>query len=171
MEYIFHKGEFPIEDKFDRVHALLVTEDGRVLMRYKNGEARVTGGRLEQDDDDIETALEREVREEINCEIDRNDYVGYIEAINEDTHERELWARMVARVSQIGEPMPDPDRDNNWIYGRILAPIEIAEREMMNTFPTNKEFLQEALKVARKQEYWTSLPSQEYEVLNVESHD
>jgi len=169
IKYIFHPEYLP-EEEFSRVHALLVTGDERILMRVKNGEPRITGGHIDPDDVDMYAALKREVLEEINCEIDRVAYVGYLEMIDEDTEEHEFWARMVARVSKILPPKADPDREEKWIYGRVLAPSEIARDELAKTFPTNAEFVKEALRVAREQDFWIDLPSGDYEVLNVEEH-
>ena len=61
----------PEHGDFSRVHAILLTDDRRMLLRYKNGEARITGGRIDAGDKDLVTALKRELREEINCEIDQ----------------------------------------------------------------------------------------------------
>lgn len=181
VEYVFHAGKTPENGEFNRVHAFLVTDDQRVLLRYKNSEARVTGGRLEPNEE-LVPALEREILEELNCKIDRCDYLGYI-SINRKEYDESIgveselmdgemyWARMVARVSEILPARADPDRAGNWIYGRTLAPIDIAHEEMDETFPTNREVLDRALKIAREQEYFTKLPNMEYEVINVESHN
>lgn len=149
---------------------MLVTRDQRVLLRYKNGEARVTGGHLENHED-IGTTLKRELLEELNCEIDRWDYLGYIEAYDSESGEREFFARLVARVSKILPAEPDPDRAGNWIYGRSLVPIEIAHREMDDTFPTNRVVLGRAWEVAQTKGYFTEPLNPEVEIINVESHD
>lgn len=160
--------KYPQDGAFNRAHAILLTKDGRVLLRYKNGEPRITGGRIDASEHGLEETLRREVLEELNCEIDRCDYLGYIEC--DDGY----WARMVARVSKILPPKPDPDRSGNWIYGRVLAPREIAREEMTKVEifgPNNGKLLDAAYKVAREKEYFTELPSEEYETLNVESRD
>lgn len=178
-------GKVPEDGKFSRVHAILLTKDGRVLLRYKNGEPRVTSGRIDEGDTDLEAALKRELLEGINCKIDECDYLGYIEverrgyyeAIGvevEDKDGKEAWARMVARVVEIGAAKADPDREQNWIYGRTLAPREIAVEELSQVEifgKNNAQLLDEAYKVAREQRYFTEEPSVEYEVLNVESKD
>ncbi len=170
-KYIFYESQVPAHAEFSRVHALLVTKDGRVVLRYKNGEARITGGHIESSDSNVRAALEREILEECRVTIDRQDYVGYIKMEDEVTNEVEFWARMVARVERILAPKPDPDRDGNWVYGRALAPPEIAFAEMIGNFPTNKDFLPAALRIAREKKYFTKALNLEYEVLNKESHD
>lgn len=171
-EYKLFLDKYPEGKIFSRVHAILLTPDGRVLLRYKEGEPRVTGGRIDPGDTDLVDTLRREVREEINCEIDKCDYLGYLEYHTEDSCE--YFARMVARISKILPPQPDPDTDNHWIYGRTLAPREIAAEELapIPVFGENNiKVLDAAYKVAREKAYFTELPNQEYEVLNVESHD
>lgn len=175
-EYKLFLKKTPEDGKFQRVHAVLVTHDGRVLLRYKNGEARITGGRIDPGDANLEAALKREVLEEINCEIDKIEYLGYLEAEikKDDELVKENWARMVARVSKILPPKADPDREGNWIYGRTLAPREIATEELANApkfGDNNTKILNAAYEVAREKEYFTELPNEEYEVLNVESRD
>lgn len=184
-DYKLFLKKMPEDGKFSRVHAVLLTMDGRVLLRYKNGEPRITGGRLDATDWNLEAALRREVLEELNCEIDKCDYLGYIvvdkkkyyDSINMSTEDSKgdmYWARMVARVSKILPPKPDPDREGNWIYGRVLALREIAIEELSKVpiFGTNNtKLLDAAYKVARENEYFTELPSSEYETLNVEMHD
>lgn len=174
VDYKLFLKKFPEDGEFDRVHAVLLTRDGRVLLRYKNGEPRVTGGRIDPEDKDLRSTLERELLEEINCRIDKCDYLGYLEYIDVETGVRENWARMVARVVKILPAKADPDREGNWIYGRTLAPREMATEELsqVEVFGENNvKLLNEAYKVAREQEYFTELPSQEYEILNVESRD
>lgn len=183
-EYKLFLKKTPEDGKFQRVHAVLVTHDGRVLLRYKNGEARITGGRIDETDVDLEAALKREVLEELDCEIDKIEYLGYLEVEMkkyygeigldcEIVRERENWARMVARVSKILPPKADPDREGNWIYGRTLAPPEIAKAELMKSAPMGDtdKLIDYALKIAREKEYFTEVPSVEYEVLNVETHN
>lgn len=174
-EYELFLKKVPEDGKFQRVHAVLVTTDGRVLLRYKNGEARITGGRIDEADVDLEAALKREVLEELNCEIDKIEYIGYLEVkiMDDDVRIKENWARMVARVSKILPPKADPDRESNWIYGRTLAPPEIAKAELIESAPMGDtdKLIDYALKVAREKEFFTELPSKEYETLNVEVHD
>ncbi len=184
VDYKLYLDKYPQDEKFNRVHAVLVTHDGRVMLRYKNGEARITGGRIDEADVDLEVALRREILEELNCEIDKIEYLGYLEVEMEKYYEeigldceivreRENWARMVARVSKILPPKADPDREGNWIYGRTLAPPEIAKAELTKSAPMGDtdKLIDYALKIAREKGYFTEVPSQEYETLNVESRD
>lgn len=175
----------PKDGKFQRVHAVLVTRDGRVLLRYKNGEVRpTTGGHIDDGDANMEAALRREVLEEINCETDKVEYLGYLEVEMEECcdevgldceigRRKENWARMVARVSAILPPEPDPDRENNWIYGRVLMPIKEARKETAKTAPLGNtvELVDYAYDTAKKNGYFDVAQSEKIEVLNKESKD
>ncbi len=173
-EYKLFLNARPEHGDFSRIHAILLTDDQRMLLRYKNGEARITGGRIDAGDKDLVTALKRELREEINCEIDKCDYLGYLEAIEPESGDVEYWARMVARVSKIGMPKPDPDRARNWIYGRALVPREQATLELAQASKfakTNLELIDLAYRVAAEKHYFTEKANNTSETLNPESRD
>lgn len=182
VKFVWHEAEQPEGREFTRVHAVLVMPDGRVLVRYKNGEARITGGRIDPEDVDMESALKREVLEEINCVVDKCDYLGYLEVEKrdyyggigielDDMEGTENWARMVARVTEIGEPQPDPDRED-WTYGRVLAPAEMAREELAKWQNSNMDkVFDAAMRVAQEKGYFTESKSWEYEVLNEEMHE
>lgn len=174
MKYKLFLKTKPEYGDFSRVHAILLTDDGRMFLRYKNGEARITGGRIDSGDEDLVASLKRELREEINCEIDKCDYLGYLEAVEPESGEIEYWARMVARVSKIGVPKPDPDRARNWIYGRALVsrPEATLELSKASKFAkTNLELLKSAYQVAEEQHYFIKKANNASEVLNPESRD
>lgn len=170
---IWHAEALPEGVKPERVHAVLVTKDGRVFLRYKNHEVRkVTGGHIDPDDTNMETALVRELLEEINCKIDRQDYLGYLEYINDENGEHEIWARMVARIAEILPAKADVDRDDGMIYGRVLAPLEFAKAEEVKQdlyAATMGEVLERAYKTAQEKGYFIEPINQEKEILNEES--
>jgi len=170
---IWHAGALPEGVKLDRVHAVLVTKDGRVFLRYKNHEVRkVTGGHIDPGDANMESALTRELLEEINCKIDRQDYLGYLEYTNDENGVHEIWARMVARISEILPAQADVDRDDRMVYGRVLAPLDFAKAEEVKQnlyVATMKEVLDCAYKTAQEKGYFTEPISQVKETLNEES--
>lgn len=172
---ILHLELLPEDEKVDRVHAALVTDDGRVFLRYKNGEVRkVTGGHIDPEDISIQAALERELLEEINCKIDKCDYLGYLEYIDEDKGLREIWVRMVARIAEIMPAKPDPDREDEWIYGRTLATPDFAKKEpvVQEIFVRPMaEILDRALEVAEEKGYFTKPFNTETEIINEEVHN
>lgn len=170
VRYTFYPEIVPDDLEVTQVHAVLLTRDGRVLLRYKNSEARLVGGRPEEFDGSLEETLRREVLEEANCEIDKIDYIGYQKVLGDGRPYAQV--RMVARLSKIGPALPDPDRSGNWIYGRTLAPREIAYQELTKSFgEIGERLLAHALKTAQAKNYFTEPLSIEYEVINVESRD
>ncbi len=174
-KFELHLEPLPRDAVVARIHAVLVTKDGRVLVRYKNGAPRkVTGGHIDADDDNMVSALRRELLEEINCKIDKCDYVGYYVYVNEAENLREIWVRMVARVVEILPAQPDPDRAGRWVYGRKLVPMSEIDKE--ETTPPNfvepmAELLQAAFRVAEKGEYLTEPKNNQTEIINLEEHD
>lgn len=166
-------GKHLPENEFSRVHAILVMPDERILVRRKLGEVRVTGGHVDPGDKNLEEALKREILEELNCKIDKISYVGYINYTNLDTGETEKMARMVARVSEILPARPDPDRKNNWIYGREILPVKIARAEFVKSAPLGNtaELVDACMKVARQNGFFIEPENQKAEIINVESFD
>lgn len=169
---LFLGEDVPLGTSIKRVHALLLTKDGRVLLRFKNGEARLTGGRIDNGDANIVEALRREILEEINCQFDKCDYLGYVECDN--GMGSEIWARFVVRVAEIGTQVPDPDREGNWVYGRVLAPYDYARKEMMEASAfaeSNALLLERAYAIARQQGYFTDVQNSDVYIINAESRD
>lgn len=172
-EFELVSGERLPDSVFKRVHAILVMPDGRVLIRRKHGEARITGGHIEQGDNGIYNALKREVLEELNCVVDRVEYVGYINYSNFKTGEHEKQARMVARVAEILPAKADPDRTNNWIYGRELLPPELAKNEIVNSAPAGNtaELFDACMEVATENGFFDQPKNMKAEIINSESFD
>lgn len=166
--------QIPKDGEFQRAHAVLVTKDGRVLLRYKNGEVRpTTGGHVDTGDENLEATLRREVLEEINCKIERCNYLGYLETMNDEFGSHENWARYVALISEIMPAKPDPDREDNWIYGRVLVPLEKALEETDKSAPLGNtvELVEYAYRIAEKCGYFSEAKNEHAEVLNEESKD
>lgn len=169
--YVWHEEDFPAEQEISQIQAVLLTADGRVLTRIKNGEARLSGGRPEIEDTDIEETLRREVLEEANAEIDKITYLGYQEAISDWDGEEEivLQSRMVALVTEILPAQPDPDSNGTWTYGRELLPRAEASRAYEKSFGEIGKILIE-LAYARAEElgYFTETTNNTAEVINPE---
>lgn len=164
MKYVWHERSVPRDLSVTQVHGVLLTRDGRVLIRIKNGEARLTGGRPEKGES-WEEALRREAMEEASVRLGEICYLGY------QVPEGEQYAqvRLVALIDEIFPAKPDPDRDNNWIYGRELVPLTDARRRLVESFGDIGERLVDAAAVAGKK--WFDSPNQETEILNIESKD
>lgn len=172
--YIWHEEDFPAEGEVAQIQAVLLTADGRVLVRIKNGEARLAGGRPELEDTSLEETLRREVLEEANVEIYKIAYLGYQEAISDLDGEEEiaLQSRMVALVTEILSAQPDPDSDNTWTYGRELLPRGQATAAYVKSFGEIGQILIDSA-YARAEElgYFTETRSEVAEVINPEVRD
>lgn len=172
--YIWHEEDFPADGEIAQIQAVLLTVDGRVLARIKNGEARLAGGRPEIEDTSIEETLRREVLEEASAEIDKIAYLGYQEAISDWDGEEEiaLQSRMVALVTEILPAQPDPDSNGTWTYGRELLPRAEATEVYTKSFGEIGRILID-LAYARAEElgYFTEPRNDTKEVLNPEVRD
>lgn len=172
--YIWHEEDFPAEGEVAQIQAVLLTADGRVLVRIKNGEARLSGGKPELDDTSLEETLRREVLEETNAEIDKIAYLGYQEAISDWDGEEEtvLQSRMVALVTEILPAQPDPDSDGTWTYGRELLPRAEATTAYEKSFgEIGRTLINLAYTRADELEYFTKAPNETAEVINPEVRD
>lgn len=163
-------GQKMADDAFRRVHAILVMPDGRILTRRKRGEVRLTGGHIDPDDVNVEAALRREVLEEINCKVDRVQYVGYINYYDDEINAPAKMARMVARIAEILPAQPDPDLEQNWTYGRELLPPEIAREQFVQSMPAGNtaELFDECMKVANAHGFFDQPQNTEVEIINEE---
>ncbi len=172
--YIWHEEDFPAEGEVAQIQAVLLTADGRVLTRIKNGEARLSGGKPELDDTSLEETLRREVLEEANVEIDKIAYLGYQEAISDWDGEEEivLQSRMVALVAEVLPAQPDPDSDGTWTYGRELLPRAEATAAYVKSFgEIGRILIDLAYERADELGYFTETMSETVEVINPEVQD
>jgi 8-oxo-dGTP pyrophosphatase MutT (NUDIX family) len=165
-KYIWHNEAVPDNLKIKQVHAVLVTADGRILLRIKNGAYRLTGGHPEPQDTDAEATVRREALEEADVEVDKIDYIGYQE-VNEKDGAHYAQMRMVARVSNILSATPDPDRSGSWTYGRILVAPDEARRELPFG-EINAPLIDNAIRIARSNNYFTEPINVNRELLNQE---
>lgn len=169
VTYTFYPESLPAGLRPTSVHAVLVTSDGRVLLRWKCNEACMTGGHIEAGDIDWRAALRREALEEANVKIDRIDYLGYLEVREGDLLEYRL--RAVARVSEILPAAPDPDRKGSWVYGRRLVPPVQAAAEYQKSMPagSTREIIELAIRTAAEQGYFTAPLCKDYAEINPEN--
>lgn len=166
MRHKWYNQPVPAAMAVKQVHGVLVTRDGRVLVRRKNGESRLTGGRPENEETWEET-LCREALEESSVCLGDMEYLGYQVPEGEDYAQ----VRMVALIEEILPAKPDPDRDNNWIYGRELMPVSEARKCFGQSFGEIGEILiDRAAEVAKSRQWFVSKNSLK-EILNLESKD
>lgn len=166
MKYIWYEQTVPDGMEARQVHGVLLTHDGRVLIRIKNGQARLTGGHPEPGESWSDT-LDREALEESSVVCGEMAYLGYQVPESEDYAQ----VRLVATIEEILPAQPDPDRSNNWIYGRELVPIAEAQKRLEASFGENGgRMLDLAVKIAEGHG-WFTFKNSELEVLNSESKD
>ena len=165
-QYIWHNEAIPSDLRINQVHAVLVTDDGRILLRIKNNSYRLTGGHPEPEDQNADATIHREALEEADVEVDKIDYIGYQEVFDDDgNHYAQM--RVVARVSKINPATPDPDRRGRWIYGRALVTPDSA-REQLPFGELNQPLIDNAIKVAQQNRYFTKPINTAYELINRE---
>lgn len=152
-KYIWHNEAIPQELEIKQIHAVLVTADGRILLRIKNGSYRLTGGHPEAADTDANATIRREAQEEADVEVDKIDYIGYQEVF-EDNGDHYAQMRVVARVTKINPATPDPDRSGSWTYGRILVAPDEARRDLPFG-EMNAPLIDNAIRIARSNDYFT----------------
>lgn len=166
MKYTWYEQSLPDGMVVKQVHGVLLTRDRRILVRFKNGEARLTGGRPE-DGETWNDTLYREALEESNARCGEMEYLGY------QVPEGENYAqvRLVALIDEIMSAQPDPDRDNNWIYGRELMTIEDARISLTASFgEIGEKLVDKAVAIAENKSWFTHVNGLS-EVLNLESKD
>lgn len=166
MGYSWYEKPVPDDLPVTQVHGVLLTDDGRVLVRIKSGSARLTGGRPERDETWEET-LRRETMEEASVSVGKMYYLGY----QVPDGEKYAQVRMVALVDEIFPAQPDPDRDSNWIYGRELVPIDDAKVRYTESFGEIGARIIDAAVMIGEREEWFKTMNLETEILNLESRE
>ena len=165
IKYTWHEEEIPKNLEIKQVHGVLVTDDGRIMVRIKNGSYRLTGGHPEPEDTDPVATMQREAKEEADCELDFIDYIGYQEV----TGDGEPYAQMrvVARIAKINPATPDPDRSGSWTYGRkLITPADAIENLPFGEI--NEKLIFKAMDIATENNYFTEPISEEEELINPE---
>ena len=109
----------PVPMKIRQVYCVMFDRHGRVMLRVirqPDGGIRysLAGGRPEPFDRGIEDTCRRELREEVNTEIESPVYIGYQQVDEKDGKPAYAQVRMAAMIRKTGIKRPDPD--NGQIY-------------------------------------------------------
>lgn len=122
IKYVWHNESVPKGMLITQVSGILIDEENKVLLYEEDdGKYRIPGGHP-IDNEDISSTLIRECLEEVNTEIENIKYLGFQEVKGDRERESYAQVRMIARIKNIGEEMPDID--NGKIYKRILVCID-----------------------------------------------
>jgi len=116
VKYTWYNNSVPTDLKVRQVYGIAFTEDGRIILRIENNKYNLTGGKPEENESYEET-LKREYIEELNVELDKCYYLGYL--LVEDNNEKYAQVRMIAKIKSINENHGDPATGE--MYGRELV--------------------------------------------------
>lgn len=119
--FTWKKGNVPDGIEIKQIYGICFTKEGKILLRIEKGNYQLTGGKPDKSDADYDETLKREFLEEANTVIENPILVGYQLVDEEDGTAPYAQVRMTGLISEIGNAKPDPDRDGNWIYGRMLT--------------------------------------------------
>jgi ADP-ribose pyrophosphatase YjhB (NUDIX family) len=106
-------GEIEIDSvsPVTQAYGFCYDDDGKLLVVdiHLDGRFQVPGGTVEAGETTIDT-LQREIIEEANTTIYDIQYLGMQKVENDQDDEIIYQSRYFARIREIGEPKPDPDK-------------------------------------------------------------
>lgn len=148
----WHNGEVPSKLQTRQVYGVIFTKDGRMLLKVENKFTKkvysLAGGTPEEFDQDRIETLRRELKEEVNTEIeDKVLLVGYQTISGDGDLPDYAQVRMTAMIKKIGPRQPDPD--NGKTYERILTSPSRAI-ELLKWHDGDK-LINEACRIAKKE--------------------
>ena len=110
-------------EAINQVQCIAFTKEGKVVLyKHADGYVGLPGGTVE-DGESVETALMREVKEEIACQVISHQHIAYLKDTNEESNEIQFQARYYAEVELLEEDVSDPDGDA--LYRLIVEPEEV----------------------------------------------
>ncbi|MCA1187210.1 MULTISPECIES: NUDIX hydrolase [Saccharopolyspora] len=116
-KFTWHTRAVPGGLPVRQVYGFLFAPDGRVLIRVDGAKHSLPGGRPEPGESAYVDILRRETYEEVTLDIAEPHYLGY--QCVDDGHSPYAQVRMVAEISRVHPPEPDPD--NGRTYLRLLV--------------------------------------------------
>ena len=157
-KFTWKKEEVPHNLEIRQVYGVVFSEDGNILLRVDDNKYKLTGGKPELDDANLEETLKREYIEELNVEIKDIYYLGYL-LVEDDTKNKYAQVRMIARVKSIGDIKPD--KDNGKIYKRFMANIENVKSYLNYPDLAGNKLIDDAIIMAKKK-YNLNFSNNEY---------
>ena len=157
-KYSWIKEKLPQNLEIRQVYGIVFTDYGKILLRIDDGKYKLTGGKPELYDNNLKDTLKREYLEELNVEIKNTNYLGYL-LVEEETGEKYAQVRMIAKIKNIGNIMPD--KDNGKVYKRFMANIKNVKNYLNYSDLAGNQLIDDAIKMA-KEKYNISFSSEEY---------
>lgn len=145
--YKWIKGKVPEDICIKQVYGIVFNEQGSILLRIEDGKYKLTGGKTENFDENIEDTLKREFMEEVNTSIKNIYLLGY--QLVDECNGVKPYAqiRMIAQVDKMYENRPD--LDNGKLYKRIFKTPEEA-KELLNWGKIGREQIDDAVALAKR---------------------
>lgn len=145
--FSWRDGSVPKEMLITQVYGLIFSDDGRLLLLTDGNKCSLAGGKPEEQDNDIEETLRRELIEEVNVLIDKPYIVGYQLVDDEDGTEPFAQVRMAALITEIKPSRPDPATGKT--FGRVLVSPSRAS-ELLNWGDVGISQVRSAVQIAKK---------------------
>ena len=157
-KFIWIKEKLPQNLEIRQVYGVVFNDNGNILLRIDDSKYKLTGGKPELYDNNLKDTLKREYLEELNVEIKDINYLGYL-LVKEETGEKYAQVRMIARIKNIGNIMPD--KDNGKVYKRFMANIKNVKNYLNYPDLAGNQLIDDAIKMA-KEKYKINFSSEEY---------
>lgn len=144
-KYTWYNTQVPNNIKVRQVYGIVFSDDYKVLLRIEDNKYKLTGGKPEENESYEET-LKREYIEELNVELDKCYYLGYL--LVEDNNEKYAQVRMIAKVKNINENHVDPATGE--MYGRKLVAINNIKEYLNYSDEAGNLMIDNAIKLAKE---------------------
>lgn len=158
-KYNWIKEEFPNNLEVKQVYGVVFSNDGKILLRIEDNKYKLTGGKPELNDKNFEDTLKREYLEELNVEVENIYYLGYQLVDEENNTPPYAQVRMIAKIKNIGEIVPDID--NGKTYKRFLANFNNVKKYLNYTDVAGNQLIDDAILMA-KEKYDFKFNEEEY---------
>lgn len=144
-DFIWIKETVPSNLKVKQVYGIVFSEDKRILLRIDDNKYKLTGGKPE-DKEKYEETLEREYIEELNVELDKIHYLGYL--LVEENGKKYAQVRMIAKIKNIGSKKTDID--NGKVYSRKLVKLDNVKKYLNYSDEAGNSMIDDAIDMANK---------------------
>ncbi len=145
-KYTWFKKDVPENLCVKQVYGIVFDDAGRVLLRIEDNHYKLTGGRPEKIDANLEETLKREYFEELHVLLEEIIYLGYL--LVEEKNSQYAQVRMIAKIKSI---FPfRPDLDNGKLYKRFLTNQNSVKKYLNYKDEAGNKMLDEAFFLANK---------------------